>query len=197
MNILSIFALGFFIKVVTGIDDVLTRVPVITAITRTRMGKIAFSLGAVTAVTVATGIAFFLSEFLQNLPAYRSIVAGLILILAATIYFNIFVHKPKSKAEQRVVQMEKISRGRFFELFIIGFIASFITILDDVIAFFPIFFAEDHLIPFGIIGILTATVAQAIFVIYASDKIARIPYKEKIAAAGLVLLSIGILFGII
>jgi len=197
MEILSIFALGFFIKVVTGIDDMLTRVPVIAAVTRTRIGKIAFSSGAVLAVTVATGIAFFLASFLQDLPAYRPIVAVLIFILAATIYFNIFVHKQKSKAEQKVIQIETISKGRFIELFFIGFVASFMTVLDDVIAFFPIFFAEAHLVPFGIIGILTATVAQAILVIYAAEKIARIPHKEKIAAAGLVLLGIGILLGII
>jgi len=197
MEPISIFTLGFIIKVVTGIDDILTRVPVVAAVTHTRRGKIAFSVGAVLAVAVATGIAFLASSALQEVPSYRYVVAGLIFLLAATVYFNVFAHKPHSKAEKKVVHMEKISHGRFFKLLVVGFFASFITVLDDAIAFTPVFFHKPLLIIFGVAGILTATVCQAILVIYASDYLVRIPHKEKIAATGLVLLGIGIVFQIL
>jgi len=197
MEILSLFALGFAIKFVTGIDDILTRIPVIVAITRTRKGKIAFSSGAVLAVAVATGIAYFAAAFIQDFPGYRIIVATLIFLLALCVYFKVFAHKTHPKTEQRMVKMQEISKGRFIELFIIGFVASFATVLDDIIAFLPIFFAPSHLVPYGILGILTATVCGAILVVFMAEKIDHIPYKEKIAAAGLVVLGTGILLGYI
>lgn len=197
MEELSLFILGFVIKTVTGIDDVLTRVPVVASVTRSRVGKIVFSFGAVTAVMVATAIAYFLSTFIQDVPSYRYIVSGLIAILAVTVYFNIFAHKPESKAVKRVVTLQNMSKGRFVELFAIGFIASFITVLDDVIAFTPIFFHDFSLMVFGITGILTATVCQAVLVVYASGFLVKIPHKEKIAAAGLMLLSIGMFLGLL
>ena len=197
MQELSIFALGFGIKILTGIDDILTRVPLIAAVTHTRIGKIAFSVGAVFAVTVATAIAFFLSSVLQEIPSYKYIVAALIFLLALTVYFNVFAHKPKSKVERKIEHMQKVSNGRLTQLFGIGFIASFITVLDDVIAFTPVFFHEPYFIIFGVAGILAATVCQAVLVIYASHLLVRIPYKEKIAAAGLVVLGLGMVFDIL
>jgi hypothetical protein len=193
MEILHAFLLGVFIKFITGIDDVLTRVPVVAAVTRTRMGKIAFSIGTVLAVTVATAIAFFFSSFVINIPAYRYVVAGVVFILALLIYKDVFVHKPRSKAEQRLMRFKKISAERFTKLVGIGFIASFATVLDDVIAFLPIFLLKPHLVVFGLFGIFVMTVVQAVLVITSAERIARIPYKEEIASLGLVLLGIGIL----
>ena len=195
MEILHALLLGIFIKFITGIDDVLTRVPIVAAVTRTRMGKIAFAIGSVSAVMVATAIAFFFSSFVINLPAYRYVVAGVIFILALLIYCDVFVHKPRSKAEQKLMRLKKISAERFTKLIGIGFIASFATVLDDVIAFLPLFLLEPHLIVFGIIGIFIMTIAEALLVINCAQRLARIPYKEEIAASGLVLLGIGILLG--
>jgi len=197
MEYISIFFLGFFIKIVTGIDDMLTRLPVITAITKTRTGKIAFSSGAVTAVATATAIAYFFSSLIDQLPYYRQIVATLLFILSFCIYFEVFVEKPKTKAEVKIKKMQKISLERFTQLFAIGFVASFATVLDDVIAFFPVFLAEKHLILIGIAGILTATLLQASLVICCSEMLSKIPHKKDIAAAGLLILAIGILKGVI
>jgi hypothetical protein len=195
MEILSAFLLGVFIKFITGIDDVITRVPVIAAVTRTRMGKIAFAIGSVLAVLVATAIAYFFSSFVIGFPAYRYIVVGVIFILAALIYFDVFVHKPRSKAEQKLMHLNQISAERFTKLLCIGFIASFVTVLDDVIAFLPLFLLDAHLVIFGLIGIFVMTVVQAILVVTSAQRIARIRYKEEIASLGLVLLGIGILMG--
>ena len=195
MDILHAFLLGVFIKFITGIDDVLTRVPVVAALTRTRMGKVAFCTGSTTAVMVATAIAYFFSSFVVSFPSYRYIVVGVIFILAALIYFDVFVHKPRSKAEKKLIHLNQISAQHFTKLLGIGFVASFVTVLDDVIAFLPLFLLEPQLILFGIFGIFVMTVAQAILVVTSAERIAKIPYKEEIAAAGLVLLGIGILLG--
>ena len=195
MEILHALLLGVFIKFITGIDDVLTRVPVVAAVTKTRMGKIAFSIGTVLAVTIATAIAFFFSSFVQDLPAYRYVVAAVVFILAILIYCDVFVHNRRSKAEKRLMRFKKISAEGFTKLVGIGFITSFATVLDDVIAFLPIFLLEPHLVAFGLLGIFVMTVAQAVLVITSAERIARIPYKEEIAAGGLVLLGVGILLG--
>lgn len=198
MDIFNVFLLGFFIKIITGFDDMITRIPVISAITRTRRGKVAFSIGVVLAVSAATAIAYAFSSFLDELPHYRSIVAGLIFLLAVCIYFDIFVHDPRSKAEPKVKEKAKqISSERFTQLVAIGFVASFATVLDDVIAYLPIFLLEPFKIAVGVAGILTATVVQALLVIYFSEKIDRLPYKEEVASLGLVVLGILLLAGVL
>ncbi|MDP7477456.1 MAG: hypothetical protein QF442_03335 [Candidatus Peribacteraceae bacterium] len=195
MEILHAFLLGVFIKFITGLDDVLTRVPVVAAVTRTHMGKMAFATGSVLAVIVATGIAYFFSSFVAHLPAYRYVVVGIVFLLAFLIYKDVFVHKPREKAEKKLMSMQKISVERVVKLIGIGFVASFATVLDDVIAFLPLFLLEPHLVLVGIVGIFVTTIAEALLVIYSAERIAKIPYKEEIAAAGLVLLGIGILLG--
>jgi hypothetical protein len=78
----------------------------------------------------------------------------------------------------------------------IGFIASVATVLDDIVAYSPLFL--DTLIrPFAIIGILAATILEIIAVIHFAEKIAKIKYKDEIAGIGLVILGILILAGII
>lgn len=195
MEILHAFLLGVFIKFITGIDDVITRVPVVAALTRTRMGKIAFCTGSVTAVMVATAIAYFFSSFVVSFPAYRYCVVGVIFLLAILIYFDVFVHKPRSKAEKRLMHLNQISAERFTKLLGIGFIASFVTVLDDVIAFLPLFLLDANLVIFGLLGIFAMTIVQAVLVVNCAERIARIPYKEEIASSGLVLLGIAILMG--
>ena len=195
MEYLSVFVLGVFIKVITGIDDVLTRIPVVAAITRTRMGKVAFCSGSVLAVTTATVIAFSFSSLIASIPHYRTIVVCLIFLLAILIQCDVFVHKPRKKAEKKLLAMQQISLERFTKLLGIGFLTSFATVLDDVVAYLPLFLVEPHLIPFGLAGLLAATLAQAVLVIYFAERLARIPYKEEIAAGGLVLLGVGILLG--
>ena len=195
MEILHAFLLGVFIKFITGIDDVLTRVPVVAALTRPRMGKIAFVTGSTLAVMTATGIAFFFSSFVNGVPEYRYVVTGVIFILAALIYFDVFVHNPRSQTEKQLMKLNTISTERFLKLLGMGFVASFVTVLDDVIAFLPLFLLDAHLVLFGLLGIFVMTLVQAVLVVTSAERIAKIPYKEEIASAGLVLLGTGILLG--
>lgn len=197
MLLLEAFILGFFVKVITGIDDVLTRVPVIASIAQTRRAKIVFSTGAVLAVMTVTAIAYFFSELIHEIPAYRTIVAVLIVLLAIAIKFDVFVHKPHKKAEEKITKLPASTFKKLTKQFLIGYAAAFTTVLDDAIAYLPVFFGTRSQVAFGITGILIATVLQAILVIYFAEKIARIPYKEEIAAGGLVVLAGLIFFGVV
>jgi len=187
--------LGFFVKIITGFDDTITHIPVLASVTRTRIGKIAFSIGILLAIIMAIIVSTFFAAFIRSFAYYRYISAALLFILAAAIYFDIFVHKERTKAEKLVLGCKKFNI-RCTKLIGIGFIASIATVLDDIIAYSPLFL--DTLIrPYAIIGILAATILEIFLVIYAAEKIKKIKYKEEIASIGLITLGILILIGII
>ncbi len=190
-------ALGFFVKVITGFDDTLTNMPVLASVTKTRLGKIAFSIGSFLAIVTTIIIALFFSSILHAFPYYKYIAAGLIFALALAIHFDIFVHKPRTKAEKKLIKMEKVSPLRFTKLAIIGFIAAFASALDDIIAYSPLFLAGMLSTAYAITGILIATVIELIVIIYFANKISKIKYKEEITVVGLVILGILILSGVI
>lgn len=197
MEEIKLIAFGFFIKIITGFDDTVTQVPVIASLTRTRIGKVAFTMGMLGAIIVAILVAVFFSSIIKDFPQYRYITAGLIILLAIGIYFDLFIHKPKKKVEKKFLKNGTISKARFIKLLFIGFIAALATVLDDIIAYLPLFTVDPSLLAFPIIGILSAAIFEILLVIFFSEKIAHIKYKEEFAAIGLVILSMLILFEVI
>lgn len=94
--------------------------------------------------------------------------------------------------------MQKISAERFTKLMFIGFIASLTTVLDDTIAYLPLFIADSNTTTiYAVVGILSATIMEILLVIFFAEKIAKIKYKEEIAATGLIILAGLILLEII
>lgn len=193
---LKYFTLGFFVKAVTSLDDTLTRIPIIASFTKTRMGKVAFSIGNLIAIGLAIIIAVFFSALIKNFQYYKHISAGLIFALAIAIYFDVFVHKPRARAEDKLKKFQKISVERFTKLVGIGFIASFATVIDDIIAYSPLFLAGIATKIYASLGILIATILEIILVIYFAEKIDKIKYKKEISCLGLVLFGILILAGV-
>lgn len=194
---LKYLLLGFFAKIITGFDDTITQIPVIASVTKTRMGKIAFSIGTFFAIIAAIIIAIFFSTILKKIPFYRYIVVGLLFLFAVLIYFDVFVHKPRSKAEKKLLKFKRISAMRFTKLLGIGFVASFATVLDDIVAYAPLFLGALITQVYAVIGILIGTILEILLVIYFSEKISKIKYKEEIASLGLVILGVLILFKVI
>ncbi len=188
--------LGIFVKLITGLDDTLTNVPVLSAVTRTRTGKIAFSLGTLIAIGLAIAISIFFAEILSGFPYYRYVSAGLLFLLAILVFFDILTPRRKTRTALRVKKL-KISAEKFTRLVSIGFLASFASVIDDIIAYLPLFISSFSATAYAIMGILAATLFEIIVVIYFSGKIAKLPYKSKIATAGLIVLGILILTGII
>lgn len=188
---------GFLVKIITGFDDALTNIPVLTSFTNTRMGKAAFAIGIFLGIMLAIILALFFSAVLHIIPYYKYIAAGLIFALALAIHFDFFVHKPRLKAEKKILKYRNISAERFIKLLGIGFITSFATALDDVIAYSALFLGGVLVIIPVIIGILTATILELIAILYFSEKIRKLKYKDEIAVAGLFVLGILILCGVI
>ncbi len=79
---LKYLALGFFVKIITGFDDTITHIPVLAAITRTRLGRIAFSVGTLFAIGLAIVISLFFASFIKQFTFYKYIIAALLFALA-------------------------------------------------------------------------------------------------------------------
>ena len=75
---LRYFTAGFLVKLITGFDDSLTHVPLMSYLTKTKKGKIAFGIGIFLAICVAIVFATFFSHVLQLIPYYRYIMAGIL-----------------------------------------------------------------------------------------------------------------------
>jgi len=190
--------LGFFIETIASFDDVVTRIPVISYLTKTRMGKIAFSIGNLIALTLAVVLAVLLTSLIKDFQYSSYLTGGLIFVLAILIYFDAFLFKFETKAEEKLVKKVKnISTERFIKLIIVGFLISFVTFIDDIIVISPLFLKNDFTQIAAIIGIFISGIIQIFAMIYFAEKIDKVKYLKEIATGGLVLLGILVILGIV
>ena len=189
--IFKYFLSGFTVKLFASFDDFVTRIPLIASLTKTRRGKIAFSIGNFLAVILIIIISFVFADLIRNIPYINVISAGLILLLAISVYFEIFKQKRKSKLDKKIKKDAQISQQKYIRLIFIGFIISIFTLLDDTLVFVSLFLKPAWGVKaIIIIGIIIATVAQLILTIYFSEKLTKLKYKKEIASIGLIILSI-------
>jgi hypothetical protein len=191
---------GFLIKIITGFDDTMVQIPIISAVTKTKKGKIAYSLGILLAISLAVLLASLFAITIKQMPYFRYISASLIFILAITIYFDLLISKPRERAKKKVQKdikkIKTISLKKFIKLIGIGFIAAFATVIDDIIAYSPLLVKTSY-IPYIVLGIFIATFLEIIGIIYFSRVLKKIPYKKEITSVGLVLFGILILLNVI
>jgi len=192
------FITGFFLKLITGLDDTIVHIPLIANMTRSKIGRMAFATGIFIAIIFALFVSVIFSGIIGSFKYYNLISATLILILAGSIYYDTFLEKPRKKIEAKLdskkvkkeIEKSEISTKRFFKLIGIGFVAAFATVIDDIIAYSSIFLnGSSAQIIYGILGILTATSIELYVVVHFSKKIQKIKYKKQITVAGLAVLS--------
>lgn len=196
-QILISFAAGFAVKFIASLDDTITKVPVISHITRTRMGKVAFSVGNMIAVFVVIALAAFLSFLFADFSYFHYVAGGLVLVMAAVTMFGLF---PGARPQKRVdwpFRNGIISTERFIMLMGAGFTVSLITLIDDIAAMIPLY--GGHLVGvFSVTaGIVAATLIQLVLVIYFSSFLDRLPRKREIAGGGLAVYGLLIILGIL
>lgn len=195
--IIKYFFSGLFVKLLAGFDDTMTRIPIMSHMTKSAKGRYAFATGILLAVLIVTFFAFFFATLIKSIPYINYISAGLIFLLAISIQFDLFVQKPKDKISKKIKHVERVSKKRFFQLIGFGFITAFATILDDTIAYSGVFLtAIPNTIPV-LIGIITGTLIQLIIIIYFSSKFYKLKYKKEITVFGLLLLSLLIALGVL
>jgi len=197
--VLQYIVSGLVVKLLTGFDDTMVHIPVVANITKTRKGRIAFAIGIFLAIVAAIVISILFASIIKQIPYHRFLSAGLVFALAILIYFDVLVDKPKIKVKEKIHKIEqrpkviRISRKRFFKLILVGFLTAFATVIDDTIAYSSLFLRNVGTTFFVVIGILLATVLQAIVLIYFSKKVTKIPWKKEITVVGLLILGVLIL----
>lgn len=182
---------AFFVKMIAGFDDTMTRIPILVNVTKTKMGKFAFAAGILLAIILAMVFSFLFGSAIKAIPYSNYIAAGLILLIAMSIYFDLFIKKPKEKIEIKLKKIggAGISQKRFLKLIAIGFFTAFATIIDDMIVYSGLFLGPSSNIPYVVVGLLSATILQLGFVIYFSHKLMKIKYKKEITVIGLIILA--------
>ncbi|MEA3248798.1 MAG: hypothetical protein U9Q03_00375 [Patescibacteria group bacterium] len=196
-QILIAFFAGFTVKFIASLDDTITKVPVISHITRTRMGKVAFSIGNLLAVLVVIALAAFLSFLFADFEYFHLVAGGLVLVMAIVTMFGVFPGARPQKKKDWPFKNGIISTGRFIMLMMAGFTVSLITLIDDIAAMIPLY--GSHLASaFSVTaGIVVATLIQLVLVIYFSSFLDRLPRKREIAGGGLAIYGILIILGIL
>jgi len=199
MNILlKQFILGFVVETLASFDDMLTTVPLMIAATRSRLGKVLFAIGSMLGIAVVALLAAFFAPLIAQIPYSRYIVVGLIFLMAAMVYFRQLAKLFKGGA--RVVDKlaaRKMDMDRFLILFTVGFITSFFTLIDDAVAFIPLF-VENHTKAWAAgAGIMLSGLLQTIALIYLAEQIERFKYRRQVTTAGLLLYGFLVLFEVI
>ncbi|KPJ85187.1 hypothetical protein AMJ57_03995 [Parcubacteria bacterium SG8_24] len=194
--ILYSFLLGFGVKFIASLDDTIVKLPVISTITRTRTGKVAFALGNLLAVVVAVSLAAISARFLGRFEVSRFAVGILILLLAGLTLLDLIPGSRRSRPERWPFRDGIVTSRRFLRLILAGFIVSLITLIDDIAAILPLFLGWE-IFPAILAGILVATILHLLMLIFFSDLLDRLPRKREIAAAGLGLYGALIMSGIL
>lgn len=181
---------GFFVKIIAGFDDTMTRIPIVASITRTKRGRIAFAIGVFLAIALAINISFLFGSTIKAIPYSNYISAALIFLIALSIYFDWFTQKPKKKVEKRLRKIKRISLKRFFTLIVIGFFAAIATVIDDIVVYSGLFLGTISNSVYVILGIFSATLLQLATLVYFSKKLMKFKYKKEVTTIGLIILSI-------
>jgi len=194
---LTHLASGFLVKLIAGFDDTMTRIPIVANLTKTKKGRIIFSIGIFLAVTVSIIIAFLFGSIIKAFPYSKYISSALILIIAISIYFELLTKKEKKVLEKKVKKIKPLSVKRFFRLILIGFITGIATIIDDTIVYAGLFIGSISDSFYSIAGIFLGTMLQLTVIIYFSGQFSKIKHKKEITTIGLIILAILIFLEII
>ena len=188
---------GIFLKLLTGADDTATHAPLISSLTQSRKGKLAFLFGMFFSVVLILVLAILFAGFLINIP-YRNIIsATLLVVLALMVHFDVFVHKPREKCCKYVDKEIKIKETHFVKLFGVGFLAFFATAIDDTIVYSSLLLKSFNEQLFIGLGVLIAAVIELILIFYFSKLINKIKYKSEITVIGLLILAVLVGFGVL
>ncbi len=190
MFFLKAFIAGFVIKSIASFDDTVTKIPVITSLTQTREGKIAFAIGNLGAVAVVILIASGISALLSDFGALRYILAGLIFLVALNALRPARQHARKKKHDHP-------SGLKLLYLIGIGFAVSFVALIDDSVLFIPLFANEALSSAYVIVGIFVSTIVNLLLVIYFAEQFERVKYSHFVSFVILLIIAGLIAFGVL
>lgn len=177
---------GIVVKLITGVDDIVAQIPIIARTAKTNKAKIAFGLGMITTILMAILFSFFFAQIVQEIPYSNYVSGGLIILLAIGIQLEIFKRKAKGKGNAHVLK-----------IFLLGLIASTATIIDDVIAYIPLFMHGIQDSIYASAGIMIAALIEILAIMTFSKQLQKIPHKKEITSIGLIVLGVLVIIGLV
>jgi len=179
---------GFLVKLLTGGDDTLVQIPILGRLFKKNGYKAFFLIGMFISLSVIIILSLFFSGLLKMLPYPHYISAGLLVFLAIIVYFNLFFFKPKPRIEKKIEEEMKLKR--VFHAFLAGFLAFFITAIDDAIVYSSVFLKSLAENLYVILGIVIAFVLEIAVIYFFSEKIAKLKYTKEITTVALLVLAV-------
>ena len=120
----------------------------------------AFSVGTLLALTLILIIATVFSTILKATSYTRQIASGLIFLLAVLVYFDILVTQSNKQIEARLSSLDPLQEN-FPRIIGVGFIVSFITLIDDMFVLVPLFLHDNFTSFLAVIGVYFAAILIA------------------------------------
>ncbi|MBD3318486.1 hypothetical protein GF342_01100 [Candidatus Woesearchaeota archaeon] len=189
MSIILAFIQGFAAKIITGADDSLTHIPLISSLTKKRSDRLFFIAGMLLSIVTLIVLSVFFARLLTSIPYRHLISSALLVALAIFIYIDKFAHFGRERFAKFIASLKRTRKRRLFTYAIIGYFAFFATGIDDVIVYSSILV---HVQTQFIIaaGILTASIVQFIIIFYLSAVVRKIKHIENITIIGLLVLAL-------
>ena len=184
---------GFLVKLVTGGDDTLVHIPLISTLFKRRSCKINFLIGMFFSLGIIVILSLLFASFLKTVPYTHYVSAGLLVILAILIYFDLL--KFKSKMERKCEEDVKMNFN--YQAFFAGLMAFFATAIDDAIIYSSVLLKplKDNL--FVIVGIAIAFLLEVLVIFYFSKHVAKLKYTKEITTLALITLAVLVAFQIL
>lgn len=176
---------GFLVKLLTGGDDTLVHIPLLGSLFKRRSCKINFLMGMSFSLIIILSLSLLFAGLLKQIPYTHYISAGLLIILATVVYFDLLKFKPK--LEQKCEQEVKSNIN--FQAFLAGLVAFFTTAIDDAIIYSSILLKPLKENFFIILGILIAFTIEIIIIFYFSKQISKLKYTKEITTVVLITLA--------
>jgi hypothetical protein len=182
------FILGFFAKTIASLDDTATKVPVVVALAKKRVGKVAFALGSFTALLLTLFVAGEVASFISGFSYTRYVLGAMIVILAVLIRFDVFtVREKKVSAWGRLRARAESLHMRFIRLTGIGFLVTLVTLIDDTFAYLPLLADAWSARWYAIGGIILSALIQLYLLVYFAETLQKFKYAKQVSFYGLLI----------
>lgn len=191
------FLLGFFAATVASLDDTATKVPVVSAVAKTRARKVAFAVGNLIALLFTIVIADFIASTIVGFPYANYVLAGIILLIAFAIRFDILVVREKRFSERKLQRLRAKRHASFMHFLGVGFFVTLVTLIDDTFAYLPLLTGAWTARVYAIGGILLSTLIQLYLLIYFSEVMQKLRYAKELSFYGLLVFAFLIFTGIV
>jgi len=191
------FLLGFFAKTVASLDDTATKIPVMAAVAKRRVEKVAFAVGSFLALIVTLLVAGSLASFIAGFTYARYVLGIIIVLLAFAMRYNVLMVREKKFSRRELLRFRAKHRVKFIQLAGIGFLVTLITLIDDTFAYLPLLADVWSARWYAIGGIILSALIQLYLLVYFAETLQKFRYAKEVSFYGLLIFAALVFAGVV